>query len=323
MKKFLKYVVFLLLAVIIIAAGGFIYVKTALPNVGAAPELHVKLTPANIQRGEYLVTSVAGCLECHSPRDWSRLTAPKYTDSIGAGGMKFGHEFGLPGTYYSPNITPYALSKYTDGELFKVITTGENKYGKPLFPIMPYLTYGSLDKQDIYAIIAYLRTLKPVANDTKPSTQDFPVSILIHTMPQKAAFTTRPSENDSIAYGKYLVAFAGCADCHSPMDDKGNPLPGMDFAGGREFHIYSGGVIRTANITPDKETGIGKWDKAQFFATIRKYQGKPLPEINNTFTTIMPYAAFEKMSDHDLSAVYAYLRTLKPVNNSVVKFTPN
>lgn len=325
MKKFLKYFVFLVLAIIVIAAGGFIYVKTALPNVGPAPELHVQLSPANIQRGEYLVTSVAACMDCHSPRDWTRLTIPRYADSLGAGGIKFGHEFGLPGNFYSPNITPYALSKYTDGELFKVITTGETRNGKPLFPIMPYLTYGTLDKEDIYAIIAYLRTLKPIAKDNIPeTTRDFPVSILVNTMPHPAAFTKRPNEADSVAYGKYLVAFAGCADCHTPQDDKGKPLPGKDFAGGNPFHMYTGGVVRAANITPDKETGIGYWSKAQFFAAIRKYEGKPLPQIDtNKFNTIMPYSAFSKMTDRDLSAVYAYLKTLKPVSNNVVKFAPN
>src|SRR5271167_3290185 len=135
MKKFFKILLILVLAIVVLVIGAVTYVKTALPNVGAAPVLHVPLTAANIERGKYLVTSVAACLECHSPRDWNRLTAPKYADSIGAGGLKFGHEFGLPGNFYSPNITPYALSKYTDGELFKVITTGENKYGKPLFPL--------------------------------------------------------------------------------------------------------------------------------------------------------------------------------------------
>ncbi|OCX52587.1 hypothetical protein BEL04_14140 [Mucilaginibacter sp. PPCGB 2223] len=324
MKKFFKVILFLVLAVVVIITAGITYVKTALPNVGPAPDLKVPLTAANIERGKYLVTSVAGCMDCHSPRDPNRLTFPVYTDSIGAGGLKFGHEFGLPGSFFSPNITPYAMSKYTDGELFKVITTGETRKGKPLFPIMPYLTFGKMDKMDIYAIIAYLRTIPSVAKDNIPeATRDFPVSILINTMPQKPAFTQRPNPADTVAYGKYLVAFAGCADCHTPQDDKGQPLPGMDLAGGNPFRMYTGGVVRTANITPDKETGIGLWNKAQFFAAIRKYQGKNLPAIHTgDFNTIMPYNTFSKMTDSDLSAVYAYLRTIKPVNNSVVKFDP-
>jgi mono/diheme cytochrome c family protein len=119
------------------------------------------------------------------------------------------------------------------------------------------------------------------------------------------------------------VAFAGCADCHTPQDDKGQPLPGMDLAGGNPFRMYTGGVVHTANITPDKATGIGSWSKAQFFATIRRYQGKTLPAINNgDFNTIMPYNTFSRMTDSDLSSIYAYLRTIKPVNHSVVKFDP-
>lgn len=324
MKKVFKVILFLVLAVVILVTAGITYVKTALPNVGAAPVLKVPLTTANIERGRYLVNSVTGCMDCHSPRDFSKLTLPVYSDSIGAGGLKFGHEFGLPGTYYAPNITPYSLSKYTDGELFKVLTTGETRLGKPLFPIMPYLTLGVMDKEDIYAIIAYLRTLKSVTKDNVPeASRDFPVSILVNTMPHPAAFTKRPNPADSIAYGKYLVAFAGCSDCHTPKDDKGQPIPGKDFAGGNPFRLPTG-VVRTANITADKETGIGNWTKAQFFAAIRKYQGKPLPTLNKgDFNTIMPYATFSKMTDSDLSSVYAYLHALKPVNNNVVKFEPD
>ncbi|WP_448700699.1 cytochrome c [Mucilaginibacter sp. AW1-3] len=324
MKKILKVLLFLALAVVVMITAAITYVKTTKPNVGAPPALKVPLTAANIERGKYLVTAVAGCMDCHSPRDFSKLTIPIYTDSIGAGGLKFGHEFGLPGSFYAPNITPFALSKYTDGELFKVITTGETRNGKPLFPIMPYLTFGKMDKDDIYAIIAYIRTIQPVAKDNIPeATRDFPVSILINTMPQKAAFTKKPDPADSVAYGKYLVAFAGCADCHTPTDDKGAPLPGKDLAGGNSFYMPTGGVVHPANITPDKTTGIGSWTKAQFFTAIKKYEGKTLATVNKgDFNTIMPYATFSKMTDSDLSAVYAYLRTIKPVNNPVVKFDP-
>ena len=322
MKKFLKILLILVLVIFVAVSVAVTYVKTALPNVGPAPRLNVKLSAENIARGKYLVSSVVLCMDCHSARDWSKLTAPVYSDSIGAGGMKFGHEFGLPGNFYAPNLTPYNLSKYTDGELFRIITTGETREGKPLFPIMPYLTYGTLDKEDIYAIIAYLRTLPPIEKDAPKSEPDFPLNIIEHTIPQKAAFTKRPAATDSIAYGKYMVAMGSCADCHTTQDDKGNPLPGYGFAGGTPFKMPTGGTVRTANITPDNETGIGKWTKAQFFAAIHKYKGvSPLPAVShNDFNSIMPYATFSRMTDQDLSAIYAYLRTVKPVKHSVVKF---
>ena len=106
MKKFLKILLILVLVIFVAVSVAVTYVKTALPNVGPAPRLNVKLSAENIARGKYLVSSVVLCMDCHSARDWSKLTAPVYSDSIGAGGMKFGHEFGLPGNFYAPNLTP-------------------------------------------------------------------------------------------------------------------------------------------------------------------------------------------------------------------------
>ncbi len=120
-----------------------------MPNVDDAPELHVAITPERVQRGEYLANHVVGCMDCHSTRDWTRFTGPPLTWTNGKGGELFDEKLGSPGTFYSKNITPASLKNWTDGEIFRAITTGVDNLGNALFPVMAYANYGKMDKEDI------------------------------------------------------------------------------------------------------------------------------------------------------------------------------
>ncbi len=116
----------------------------------------------------------------------------------------------------------------------------------------------------------YVRSLKPIENANIPERElNFPLNLIVRTMPAAASHQQRPSPQDKIAYGRYMTRIALCADCHTPIDDRGTPLPGMDFAGGMEF-IETGYRVRAANITPDADTGIGTWTEQQF---IDKFKG--------------------------------------------------
>ena len=146
MKKTGKIIIYIALALIIFIGSALSYVKFALPDVGDAPQLKVDLTPERIERGKYLAMHVTVCIDCHSTRDWSKFSGPIDEKSIGTGGEKFDQAAGLPGTIYSANITPHNLKNWTDGELFRAITTGVKKDGSAIFPIMPYGSYGKMDK---------------------------------------------------------------------------------------------------------------------------------------------------------------------------------
>ena len=159
MKKLVRILIIFIIVISIVALSAITYVKVALPDVGEAPDLKVELTPERIARGKYLANHVTICIDCHSPRDWTKFSGPLDTTKIGTGGEKFDHNVGFPGEVYVPNITPYNLKHWTDGEIFRAITTGVKKDGSAIFPIMPYKAYGKMDKEDIYAIIAYIRTL--------------------------------------------------------------------------------------------------------------------------------------------------------------------
>jgi len=149
------------------------------------------------------------------------------------------------------------------------------------------------------------------------------------------------SPNPSVARGEYLVNTSGCHDCHTPYKLGPNgPEPDMSRAltGHPEDLVLppapklpagpwvavtaatntaiSGpwGVSFTANLTPDKATGLGEWTVDQFIATLRtgRHLGKGRPVLPP-----MPWPAYGKMIDDDLRSIFAYLQSLKPVRNKV------
>ncbi|HCN84549.1 MAG TPA: cytochrome C [Sphingobacteriaceae bacterium] len=321
MKKAVKILVYVVIGLIIVVGALLSYVKFALPNVGEATDLKVEITPQRLERGKYLVNSVTPCFDCHSTRDFSKFSGPVIPNSIGSGGEKFDQNMGLPGEYYAPNITPYHLKDWTDGEILRAITTGVSKDGHPLFPIMPYEHFGKMDQEDIYSIIAYIRTIAPIETQSMASRSYFPMNFIIHTIPHKADLKPMPSPDNQIAYGEYLVNAAACSECHTKRE-KGDPIPGMEFAGGDEFKFPDYTII-SANITPDVETGIGSWTKELFVNKFKTYSDsvyKPVPVAKGEFQTIMPLTRYGNMKTSDIEAIYAYLRTLKPVKNQITRF---
>lgn len=320
MKKVVLGVIILIILVAIAGAG---YLKFMLPDVGKAPELVVDYTPARIKHGEYLANHVTACMDCHSTRNWSFYSGPISPGTLGKGGEYFGPEMGFPGTFYSRNITPAKLNDWTDGEIFRAITTGVDKNGKVLFPVMPYLSYGKMDKEDIYDIIAYIRSIPPIENELEASKADFPMNLIMNTIPQKASFVEKPAPSDSLKYGAYLVNAAACMDCHTQVD-KGQIIPTLAYSGGREF-IMPAGTVRSANITPDLETGIGLWTAAAFVQRFKRYADEAqLEKVSaSQLNTIMPWAMYAGMDSTDLKSIYVYLKSLKPIKNEVVHFSQN
>ncbi|HEY4798229.1 MAG TPA: c-type cytochrome [Bacteroidia bacterium] len=321
MKKLKTILLWFLLLIVLFVGGAMSYIKLALPNVGAASDMKIERTPERIARGEYLANHVTVCIDCHSKRDWSKFSGPPIEGTFGMGGELFDQKFGFPGAYYAANITPEGISRYTDGELFRVITTGVSKEGKAMFPIMPCRNYGAMDEEDIKSIIAYIRTLKPIKNEVPQSVSDFPMNFIINTIPQKANPSKMPAKTDQLSYGKYLISATGCVDCHTQAD-KGKLIAGMEYGGGREFPFPDGSAIRSSNITPDS-TGIGSWSAERF---VNAFEQRSDSLTLNTklepgkVNTVMPWTMYGKMTEEDLKAIFAYLKTVKPINNRVSKF---
>lgn len=149
------------------------------------------------------------------------------------------------------------------------------------------------------------------------------------------------TDAERVARGKYLVNFGSCNDCHTPWKLGPNgpepdttrllsghpadlvisaapqsPAGPWAFVAAATMTAWSGpwGVSFTANLTPDKETGLGDWTEEMFVKAMRtgRHQGKGRPILPP-----MPYFSVRELNDEDLSAVFAYLRSLPPVHNRV------
>lgn len=321
MKKLFKIIGYLLAVVALAIAGLITYAKVMLPNVGKAEEIKIDYTQERIERGKYLANSVTVCMDCHSTRDWTKFSGPITPGTIGKGGDRFDQSMGLPGVFYAKNITPAGISRYNDGELFRLITTGVTKEGRAMFPLMPYPYYGRMDREDIYSIIAYIRSIPSIEHAVPDSEPDFPMSVILNTIPKPAELTTRPEKTDMLAYGAYMTNASGCVECHTKVD-KGQIIPELSFGGGREFQFPDGAVVTSSNISPDKETGIGGWTEEQFLNRFRMYRDS-IPDVAaGDFNSIMPWTMYAHMNEEDLASIYAYLRTVQPISNAVTKFTP-
>ena len=319
MSKALRVLGYLLAGLFLILIVAALYLKFALPNI-PLKEVKVEATPERIAKGKYLANHVLVCIDCHSTRDWSTFSGPPMIGTEGKGGDVFDETMGFPGTYYSANITPFHLSDWTDGEIYRAITSGVGKNNNALFPVMPYLHYGQLADEDIFNVIAYIRSL-PSINFTPPkSTSNFPVNFIINTMPQSGSPVKKPEKSNQLAYGKYMTTASGCVECHTPFE-QGALIMEKAFGGGRVFEMPSG-VLTASNITPHN-TGIGTWTKEQFVNRFKSYDPKTntLPKVKEgEFNTIMPWAMYAGMDTFDLEAIYVYLQSLDPIENTVVPF---
>jgi mono/diheme cytochrome c family protein len=317
LRQISRLLLYLLALVVVAVAGGFSYLFLALPRVAPPAALEVPRTPERIARGQYLSRHVAGCSDCHGERDSTKYSAPQMPEREGHGGMAF--SIGV-GTLYAPNITPARLSTWSDGEVLRAMTSGVSKDGSPLFPLMPYDAYRQMSREDAESIIAFIRTLPPAARDVPPSKLDFPMNLIVRTMPSPAPPLPEkaPNPSDRLAYGEYLTTMASCVTCHTKMES-GQPVPGMAFAGGLEFLVKSGGVQYSANITSDAETGIGRWTVEQFvdrFKSIANADEASLA-LNGRRNTEMPWRDFGGMTTEDLRAIFAYLQTVPAVRHAV------
>jgi hypothetical protein len=322
MNRFLKISFVILLSLIVLLAAAVTFTIGWRPFIG--PRLRpltnrvFERTPARLARGKYLVENEAVCVDCHSPHDWSKHDAP-ITPGMEGAGQNLAIFGGLPGQVVAPNLTPDSETgsgTWSDDALARAIREGIGHDGRALFPIMPYESYRNLPEEDVASIVVFLRSLPPVRNQLLKTEIIFPVKYLIRSTPEPITKpVAAPDLSDPVKRGSYLVTIAGCHDCHTPIDDKGAPLPGMDMAGGQ---IFAGpyGRVASANLTPDV-SGIPYYDEVLFLQAIRTGYVKARP-----LNQIMPWEFYDGMTDDDLKAIFTYLKTLKPIHHVVDNTEP-
>ncbi len=281
---------------------------------------------ALIEHGKYIV-SIAGCNDCHtnlSPEylDPSKLTLPQIQtiafnakDSLDANKYMAGGRFfdlGPAGTVYSANLTPdveTGLGGWTDEQIKVAIRTGQRPSGRILVPVMPYRAFNTMADADLDAVVAYLRSLKPVKNkvlDPTFSTEGF------QPLPYTQGVLA-PPPSDKAGRGKYLLTLTSCTDCHTPIDPAtGAPLMEKYLSGGQPY-VGPWGTVYGGNITPDVETGVGGWTeteiKVAFMTGINK-QGRRL--------ILMPWFVYSNLANDDADALAYYIKNgLTAVKNEV------
>ena len=149
------------------------------------------------------------------------------------------------------------------------------------------------------------------------------MNIIMRTFPKPAEPIKRPPASDILAYGKYMTTISACTGCHTP-ENKGTKIEELYMAGGFEFQMPAG-TIRSSNITPHKNTGIGTWSEREFVERFKRYDipTDSLPTISEKgFNTVMPWKMYAGMKESDLQAIFAYLKTIEPVEHQVQRFTP-
>jgi mono/diheme cytochrome c family protein len=294
--------------------------------LAALPAQARPASQAQIEQGRYLA-QIAGCITCHTPflasyADLSKLSTDELRtlsfsehdtldmDRLLAGGRPF--DLGPGGVIRSRNLTPdpvTGLGKWTDAEIKRAIRTGATR-GRQLHPIMPYTIYNHMADSDLDAIVAYLRSLPPIANQI-PDGQNFSLPPL-----PVAAQPVAPSPADTAARGKYLIdAVLPCAHCHTAVDNlTGLPDPARFLAGGQP---YEGpwGIAYAANLTPDGETGLGNWSDEAI-----KNVFKGGVDRDGRRLVLMPWQDYAQLTDQDVAAVVHALRNDVPaVKNPVPK----
>ena len=315
MKKIIGYG---LLAVVMVATLGFAYLYFRRPASAPPSTIKVAMTPERIARGEYIF-HLADCDGCHSEHDTTKQYWPVVASGRGRGA--FLGEDG-PIRMDIPNITPdpeYGIGSWTDGEKIRAIREGIHKDGSALFPMMPYEEYRNISDDDVQALVAYLNSLPPVKYRSPRTTVGFPVNLLIKGAPEPVTKpVATPSPGDGRVYGEYLTGVGVCVVCHT-QENKGALIREKLFAGGRRFDVMGNSVV-SANITPDKATGIGEWDLNRFLDRFRKHRVpvETLEPFSKETFTLMPWRGLARMTDSDLEAIYTYLLAQRAIENKVI-----
>ena len=177
-----------------------------------------------------------------------------------------------------------------------------------------------MSDDDVQAVVAFIRTLPPVRHALPKTKVAFPVNLFIKFVPKAVDSVPAVDRGDAKRHGAYLAKVSGCYFCHTPFDGR-QSMADKPFSGGHEFELEKGARVVSANLTPDLETGIGKWTEDQFlakFAEYKEYAEKGPPKIGMVHNTVMPWLELTEASSSDLKAIFAHLRTLPPIRNAVV-----
>ena len=258
------------------------------------------------ERGRYLINGIVACGNCHTPQGPDGPVAGMEL----AGGLVIQEE---AFTVHTPNITPdpeTGIGKWSDAEIIAAIRDGRRPDGRIIGPPMPIDQYRRMSDRDVRALVAYLRQVKPVHNEVPPSDYRIP---LPETYGPPVKSVGEVARADPVTYGAYLAGPLGhCMECHTLLIGGQADYRRRLGAGGNTF-FGPWGTSVSRNITPDRETGIGGWTDAQ----IRRAITQGISADGSPLRPPMGFSYYARISDADLAALIAYLRSLKPLKAEI------
>ena len=278
-----------------------------LPPAAQPPRPQVERIPDGddpLVHGRYLVETIAGCGNCHTPH---------LPDGSLDQSMAFAGAFVIEEPIfraYARNITPdveTGIGSWTDEQIIDAIRNGRRPDGTFLGPPMSFAWYKRMSDTDVKAIVAYLRTVKPIRNEVPKSTYQIPLN---GYGPDVTSVPDVP-KTDIVKYGEYLAGPVGhCMDCHTTLVDGVQDMTQLG-RGANVFHkpfIFDWSAV-AANITPHPVAGLGGWTNDEIKTAITTGYSRNGRQL----LPFMPYGLYAKMQESDLDAIVAYLRSIPPL----------
>ena len=269
----------------------------------------------SIERGRYLVESILGCGNCHTPK--TATGEPIAPRNLSGGGLTFSIP---PFAGTASNITPdreTGIGTWTDDDIKRAIVEGKRpSHGRlanaHLGVVMAAPFFKALTPGDLDAVVKYLRSLPPIRNEVAAPV--YRMAQKHQPFPDAEAGFSEPEMKDPLYRGRYLATIGHCMECHSPQE-KGAFDYGRMGAGGR---VFNAGLVqgypaswpgaRAPNVTSPRTAGLGAWTDAE----IERAIAQGISRDGRKLQPPMPFPYYAKLSRSDLTAIVAYLRTLPP-----------
>lgn len=256
-----------------------------------------------LARGE-LLFNIGGCTNCHTAKDGPQL----------AGGDPIKSPFG---TFYAPNITPdpeTGIGGWNEADFIRAMREGKSPAGAPYYPAFPYTSYTRMSEADLTALKAYLDTLPPRRQESRPHELPFPYNqrwgmhLWQAAFFEPAPFVPDPARSDAWNRGAYLVEGPGhCAECHTPRNFAGVLDQDRAYAGAPA----PVGTGRIPNISGDPEAGLGKWSEQDIVLALKLGMLPDGDFLGGEMAKVVRNAT-GKLPDADLQAIATYLKSLPP-----------
>ena len=263
------------------------------------------LAQTPVERGSYLVNSVLSCGNCHTPRGPGGVF--DMSKQLSGGPQTWDEEtYKVKGANITPDVET-GIGKWSNADIKRALLTGVRPDGTQIAPMMPYGFYKVFTSNDIDAVVAYLKSVPAVRNAVEPPV--YKAAMPVDTPPGADKTFAESDMADPVKRGFYLVTIGHCMECHTPLANGRHDNSRLG-KGGQPF-IGPWGVSVSRNITSHPTAGLGAWSDSEIRSAItqgvRKDGSKLKPPMG-----LALFPLYAKMTDQDLGAIVAYLRTVPP-----------